>query len=321
MPRFLFLLLLLGSSLGMIRSEPLQQARGVALTHIDAKPVSLDPEGRASIGRLRYVGGHVLTSTDPRFGGISSMALVPGGFLAMSDGGTAMWLEGRPPRGVRLRPLPAGPGSGIRKSDRDSEAMTRDAAGRTWVAFEGSNSVWRYDAALRRSDAHRNPPEMARWRGNTGAEAMVRLPDGRFLIWSEGRGAPDGKTALLLFDRDPTDPAARATRLSYRLQPGFAVTDAAATGDGRIIMLHRSATLSLGLTASIGIIDIAALKPGAPVAPRMLAWLRPPMTVDNMEAIAVDRRGGRLHLWIASDDNFSAFFRTMLLHFELVERR
>ena len=55
------------------------------------------------------------------------------------------------------------------------------------------------------------------------------------------------------------------------------------------------------------------------ITPRIVATLRPPLNVDNMEALAVERSGGRTRIWIASHDNFSALQRTLLLQFELVE--
>jgi hypothetical protein len=38
-----------------------------------------------------------------------------------------------------------------------------------------------------------------------------------------------------------------------------------------------------------------------------------------MEALAVEREGGRTILWIASDDNFNPLQRTLLLKFGLDE--
>ena len=46
----------------------------------------------------------------------------------------------------------------------------------------------------------------------------------------------------------------------------------------------------------------------------------PPRPVDNMEALAVSREGGRTIVRIASDDNYLALQRTLLLEFELDER-
>ncbi len=322
MSRLLMFLILLGTSVTMTRSEPVLRARAEAVSRIVAIPVALDPgSGRTRIGPLRYVTGFELRSADPRFGGISAMVLSRSGFTAISDNGTVMWFDGRyrRPSTLRLLPLPAGPGVPTRKSDRDSEALVAGSDGRTWVAYENSNSIWRYDRDFQHAQSHRAPPEMRRWAANTGAEAMVRLNDGRFLIFSEGKGSVAGSRDVLLFDRDPTDPSARADRMNYRLPPGFSVTDAALLGDRRIVTLHRSFSVADGIAASIGVIDLAALVPDAVVSPRILATLRPPTTVDNMEALAIERRGKRTYLWIASDDNFSTLQRTLLMQFELVE--
>lgn len=324
MPRIFFLALLAGACVTMTRSEPIFGARDQSSTRVVATPIPLDPEGgTVRVGALRYLGGWELRSADPRFGGISAMALVPGGLLAMSDSGTAMRMAGpgRVPESVRLAPLAAGPGRGTGKADRDSEAMTRDAR-HIWVAFEGHNSIWRYAPDLARAEASRRPPEMRGWRSNSGAEAMVRLPGGRFAVFSEGRGdrsGPPGTGALLLFDRDPTDLGARAIRLAYRAPPGFSVTDAALMADGRVMVLHRSFSLSEGVAAAVGIVEIATSTAGAVLEPSMIATLRPPLNVDNMEALALEQVGGRTHAWIASDDNFSALQRTLLLKFELEE--
>lgn len=323
MPRVFLLLILLGTGMGMTRSEPLLRARSESMSRLVALPVVLDPEGgRRQVGALRFVSGWELRSPDPRFGGISAMELTPRGFVAVSDSGTVMWIDGkdRGPKTLRLLPLPAGPGNSAKKSDRDSEAMARDAAGHIWIAYEGHNSVWRYASNFRRVEASRAPPEMRRWGANMGAEAMVRLPGGRFVILSEGVGRVAGSSDVLLFDRDPTDPGATAARLSYRLPEGFSVTDAALLGDGRLMTLHRSFSVSGGIAASVGIVDLAALKPGAVVTPHIVATLRPPLTIDNMEALAIERRGGRTRVWIASDDNFNTLQRTLLMQFELVER-
>lgn len=322
MSRLFFLLFLIGSSVTMTRSEPLLRARSESVSRITATPIVLDPEGGSTrVGALRFVSGWELTSADPRFGGISALGLTRGGFVALSDSGTVMWMSGpaRHPASLRLLPLPTGPGDSQRKADRDSEAFTRDPAGRIWVAYERHNSVWRYAPDFRVAQANRAPPEMRRWRPNSGAEAMVRLADGRFLIFSEAAGSVSRSSDLLLFDRDPTDPTATSARMSYRLPAGFAVTDAALLDGKRLMTLHRSFSVSGGVAASVGIVDPATFKRGAVVAPRIVATLRPPLTVDNMEALAIERVGREIRVWIASDDNFSAFQRTLLVQFALEE--
>lgn len=54
------------------------------------------------------------------------------------------------------------------------------------------------------------------------------------------------------------------------------------------------------------------------VASTEVARLRPPLNVDNMEALAIRKEGERRYLYIASDNNFNALQRTLLLKFELL---
>lgn len=55
---------------------------------------------------------------------------------------------------------------------------------------------------------------------------------------------------------------------------------------------------------------------------RELATLRPPLTVDNFEGLAVREEGAeanrRTFLYIVSDDNFSSGQRTLLMKFEVL---
>jgi hypothetical protein len=318
--RPLLLILLLGTGMSMTRSEPVMQAQIRSVSRIVATPLTGEALPGQRVGALRYVSGYALTSADPRFGGISAITRTADGFLALSDGGTVMKMDGANgrPATLNLFPLPAGPGSAAVKADRDSEAFTRDRLGRFWVAFERHNSVWRYAANFGQAQASHAPAAMKRWGMNSGAEAMVRLNDGRFLLFSEGAGRVPRSSDVLLFDRDPTDPRARASHLSYRLPEGFAVTDAALLGDGRLATLHRRVSLSSGFVASIGIIPLTAFRPGAVAEPRIVATLERPFPTDNMEALAIERVGKRTMMWIASDDNFIGLQRTLLLQFEFV---
>jgi hypothetical protein len=54
------------------------------------------------------------------------------------------------------------------------------------------------------------------------------------------------------------------------------------------------------------------------VGPREIARFGAPLLVDNMEALAVRREGERRFVYLASDDNFNALQRTLLLKFELL---
>jgi hypothetical protein len=295
----------------------------LALPGIRATPVPLDPAdpARVRLGGLRYLGGWELASSDPRFGGLSSMIWRDGRLIGLSDAGTvfSIGLISGVPIGHVVRELPAGPGTGREKADRDSESLTSDRlTGRAWVGFEHHNQIWRYDAAFTSAEAHAAPPAMARWPMNGGAEAMVRLADGRFLVFSEEARGPEGGTALLVFAGDPTTPGAAPLLAGYRAPAGYRVTDVTALPDGRLLLLHRRFSLMEGLSATLAVLEPAAIRPGHAVTAREIARLASPLTVDNMEAIAVSEEAGRTIVWIASDDNFSPLQRTLLLKFAMV---
>ena len=59
------------------------------------------------------------------------------------------------------------------------------------------------------------------------------------------------------------------------------------------------------------------LDEGNVLAGQEIAELRPPVSVDNMEALSITQEKGRTILWIASDDNFSPLQRTLLMKFAL----
>lgn len=284
---------------------------------IAAAPVRLDPRdpARVRLDGLTFLGGWVLTSSDPRFGGISSLTVDTDGLLALSDRGGRFRLrlrDGGAPEGEVLSEL--GDGPALR---RDSESSTRGPDGTLWVGFEGANAIWRYDRAGARATGHVAPAAMADWPGNGGPEALLRLPDGRFLVFSEeAAGNRPGTRQALLFPGDPVE-GGKPARFDYKPPAGYVVTDAALSADGRIIVLHRRYTPLDGASAILSIIDPAAIRAGARVEGRRLARLAPPLTVDNMEALAITREGDATILWVASDDNFSSVQRTLLMRFRL----
>jgi hypothetical protein len=158
---------------------------------------------------------------------------------------------------------------------------------------------------------------MRRWRGNAGPEAMARLADGRFLLFAEGPDDQRATSDAVLFEGDPAEPGTRAVRLRYRRVPGYRVTDAGLLPDGRLILLNRRFAWLEGFSAVVTVAETRGLTEGATIAGREVAALRPPVTVDNMEALSVTVENGRTIVWIASDDNFFPLQRTLLLKFEL----
>ncbi|URW75345.1 esterase-like activity of phytase family protein [Sphingomonas donggukensis] len=284
-----------------------------------------DPAVRR-VGALTFLGGLHFSSRDPAFGGFSALTVTGDRFDLLSDGGLTFGFRmggDLRPHDYRFAALPAGPGVGWKKEDRDSESMAVDpASGRVWVGFERADAIWRYAPGFARVERSARPAPMRHWPDNGGAEALVRLRDGRFLVFAESARAKGGGTQAVAFDRDPTLGGARAFAFRYRAPPGYRVTDAAELPDGRLVVLHRAATIRDGFTATVSLVDARAVRPGALVTGREVARLAAPLIHDNFEGVAVTREGGATILWLVSDDNAPSLFqRTLLLKFRLDDAR
>jgi hypothetical protein len=286
--------------------------------------VSLDDNdpARTRVGALTYLGGIRLRSDDSAFGGFSAMHIAGERFTMLADGGLGYsFTMGRDlvPRAAQFWEVPDGPGTGWSRSDRDSESLAVDPAnGRAWVGYEHANAIWRYAPGLTRAEAHRAPQGMRDWPLNGGAEALVRLRSGRFLVISESKGGRGGRMALA-FDRDPTDRRARSFAFAYRPPAGYSPTDAAELPDGRLLVLNRAASLRDGFTAVLTLVDLRRrLRSGATLRGREIARFEAPVIHDNFEALAITREGDDAIVWIASDDNPPSLFqRSLLLKFRL----
>lgn len=280
---------------------------------------------RIGNGPLTLVGGWELFSDNSDFGGFSALHAMGGGrLLALSDAanlaGFTITRQGQA-QDTFIAPLPVRKGERSTKKDQDSESLTFDpVSGRFWVGFEQRHRVRRYAPGFARAEATGRPRSMRNWPDNGGAEAMVRLRDGQFLVFAESEPVGPGSMEALIFDRDPAEPAARAQSFAYQPPKGYRITDVAQLPDGRLLALHRRFTYVEGVSAVVGIIDIQAIRPAALVRSRTIATFKPPLPVDNMEGIAVDRERGKTIIWIIADDNFLPLQRNLLLKFEFSER-
>lgn len=298
-------------------SEPAPPAR----LSLSFKAVTLE-EGnprRRSVGKLLYLGGWAIRSNDGRFGGISAMHVQDARVTALSDAG---WLfrfplPGRGEEPLSIMPLPEAPGLARVKGDRDVEAMAVHGR-RAWLAFEGRNAIWRYDLRDWTSGAAAAPPAMKNWPANEGSEAIVRLADGRFLVFAENQQR-DGSSAVLLFSGDPTSMDSKAELLRYLAPAGYKITDAALLPDGRILFLNRRVSVTDGISAKLTVASDPALMRGSILRGAELAHFEAPLTVDNMEALSVEKEDDRTVVWIGSDDNYIPLQRTLLLKFALME--
>jgi len=281
-----------------------------------AQRLPLDPAdpGRNTVGRLSYRGGLVLSAADPRFGGLSGLRWRDGRLHAVSDRGDFIVLEPREDKdrlvGVagatltRLRDTRGQPLAG----KADAEALTGDGTGGWLVAFERDHRVWRYpDPDSPAVPTGIDPAALlGPLAGNQGVEAMAGGAEA--LLLCAERTATAGQPNCVLGPGTPK-PAAVGIE-SPRRRAAYVPTDADRLDQASVIVLLRSYSQWEGAAAMIAI-----WRAGEGVT--RLAALEPPLSVDNMEGIAVRHEGGRTYIYIVSDDNFSPLQQTLLMKFRL----
>jgi hypothetical protein len=258
--------------------------------------------------RLAPITGQAITVTDAwqlsaddrRIAGLSALAVLPDGRLqALSDSGVLVTFAGRGGTSRALvSELGDGPGYPTFKKYRDAEAMVVDAdGGRRFVTFEYQHSLWRFTEEGR---GKRVPVQLpsARWKKNSGIEAMVG-------------GAADG---LLLFHeggRELFRIAASATlsRLPLAGATG-APADAARLPDGRVMVAIRE-------IGPLGLSNRLAWLERAQRGYRLRNFAILPLgQLDNVEGLAAEpMAGGGTRLWAITDND--GWRRTLLLRMEL----
>jgi len=276
---------------------PDRRELGSRLARIDSERVDFDASGFAP---LRLVGAWRLTSSDPRFGGISALAIENGRLLALTDSGVVVrfspWRHS-----ARVAELPGGPGPNRFKVNRDSEALVADPSGRGWwVAFENRDELWLYD------------------RGFTRALQRIWLGDRRWRVNSGIEGAVAERGSLLLF-HEGGDNLIRVTGTRARNLPIAGavarLSDAVDVGGGRMLVVERRLT-PLGFRNALVVLEKAG------ESYRLGRRFELPLSRrDNVEAAAMERLpGGGRRLWLMTDDNFHGRMRTLLIALDLPDR-
>jgi hypothetical protein len=265
---------------------------------------------------LQLAGAWQLTSASSRFGGYSALLADSDDTLtAISDSGKSLRFR-RPDRPGAPEPRFGQVGShpGPRFWP-DIEAATQDLeTGTRWVAYEKSNRVRRFAKGDARGVAV-SPPAMRDWARNGGAESMVRLADGRFIVLAED--APwlsAGGRMGLLFPFDPVD-GAKPLEFTFRPPIGYSPSDMAALPDGRVVILLRAVDPPFPpfFRTMLVTADPADIALGETWPWHKLADLAAPLPRDNFEGLAIAPEGDGVALWLISDDNFARLQRTLLL--------
>lgn len=292
---------------------------------VTATPVSMTRDGlEERRGQLHFLGGFELSSTDSRFGGISSLRFIGESdtLLALTDRGVWLSLEARfeegqlvGVKGGFIMPTLGSDGAPLEIPNSDSESMVIHGD-QVFVGYEGTHRVDRFDAPWGNSDARARAylTERDLWDMsiNGGLEGLTRLGDGRLLMGAE---EPDATGNLLLALLSP--PLTTRADLWLERDSPFKLTDLATMPNGHVLTLERRFSIFGGVGAQIRLIQASDLVPGATVSARRIAAFGPGDTVDNMEGLAVRDHEGVLQVLIISDDNFNSLQRTLLMAFEL----
>lgn len=319
LPRILLLLLLMVASVGGHRVYSRNDSQRIELL-----PLALDetnPE-RTKVGALTFLNAWELRSDNSNFGGISALVVTRDGrFLAVSDAGTLIGFTlGQTNRmeDSFIADLPGAFGEDIDYRDRDSEGMAYNpASGHIWISYEARHAVRRISPSLGRVDGINKLTFTSGWKENGGIEAIARLRDGRFVLFSETHQQADGSNSAYLYSGDPVEPGSRATAFGYLAPEGYRPTDATLLPDGRLLILNRRISFPNGFTAKLAILDPSEIGADKTITSKVIATLAPPLLVDNMEGLAINEEDGRIIVWMISDNNFSAFQRTILMKFAL----
>jgi len=323
-------LLLAAVLLGLL--GPLASAGGALAQSplaLSASPLPFNPEDKTqeTVGGLLWRGGLAITSNDPRFGGLSDLVLAPDGssFTAVSDAGR--WVTARLTydSAGKLAGITGGASGSLHnpqglllagKREQDAEALVRLDDGSLMVAFERNHRLLQYGKGGLASvpKALPAPAGLAGARANAGAEALVALAGDRLLAFTEGQKMGDSY-AVYLREAD-----GKWHALALRPKGLFVPTGAAQLPNGDVLLLERRFTILGGLGARLSRIPLAAIRPGALLTGSEIAELRPPLSLDNFEGVAVHRLGdGTTRLTLVSDDNFSPLQRTLIVQFELAQ--
>ena len=291
------IIVLVGSALSRI-PDRLELGRRVATLYFE--PVGFDS---TEWGPFRLAGAWHVTGDDPRFGGVSALAIDGSDLVAVSDMGAVV----RFPKAFADRAravvsdVPGGPGPGHFKVQRDAESLAHDPQGRGWwVGFEHGNELWLFDHAFDRS-LERIRFGRHRWPSNLGLEGA--LADGRSLLLF-----PENGREMVRLD----DGVSRTFAIA---NSQGSVSEAARLPDGTMLVIQRNIS-PLGFRSAL--VELRRVGKGYRLQGRVelpLEWR------DNPEGLAAEQLpNGAIRLWIMTDDNQQPPLRTLLIALDIPAR-
>lgn len=318
---------LLVSVLAAVAAPPSFVAADLVTVRTTSVPLNAENPHQKVVGRLEYRGGLSLVSDDPRFGGLSSLRVLPDGqhLAAISDEGS--WLSARlvyhdhllqSLENVEMGPLLGPDGKALKgKDSKDAESLALLPDGEFIVGFEREHRLLRYPAGSGRPDGvpvpYPAPSGLENAPFNGGIEALVALRGGGLLALTEYWIERDQIVGWI-------EGAKGWKRLGMRFELALRPSDGALLPRGDVLILERAYNPQRGIVnVRVRQIKHDRLRPGASLGGRLVAEFAPPLILDNFEGIsAVRDESGETHVFLVSDDNFNhSEQRTLLLMFAL----
>ena len=283
-------------------------------------------------GALTFLGGLVLASPDPRFGGWSGLDFAADGSL-IAEADTGCWLRARltepdgrptgladPEIGVMLG-LDGKPPPNKVATDAESLRITTISGKETaLVSFEQTPSVRAFagpDFAASVPTRIALPKYVNHLPRNQGLESIAVAPvagplaGSIVLVAERALDAAGNHRAFVLSGPN-------AGTFMIRRSDDFDVSDADFLPDGDLLILERKFSFVGGFAIRLRLIHAADIAPGATVDGTVMLEADNRDDIDNMEGLAVRAgAGGAVTLTLISDDNQSPFQRTVVLQFAL----
>ncbi len=292
---------------------------------------------RRRFGALEFRSGLQLKSSHAEFGGFSGLWRSPDGarIVAISDHGN--WLTATLERSATrltglgyavLAPILNARGeavSGTKSFDTEGLAILPD--GTAYISIERTHEILRFnfgkagslekELVAARGQSVPLPKEVKRLRSNRSLEAVGVAPAGHplagALVTIAERWPDDDDITMGWIVTGPQAGAFKVVRTD-----DYSVTDLNFLPNGDMLILERWYKAWRGVKMRIRRIAARDLKRGARLDGPVLIEADFGHEIDNMEGLAIHQENGQSILTIISDDNFSAWQRTILLEFALV---